>query len=200
LVLLVRDGAYVLTATQVKTIIDFPTQTGDADVHEGDAKSGLHFTALDALIEQLLTIPTGAASIPSASGDGWRNEDPELRVRVERKSVELVVAHYRKQGFAVESVEKESLGWDLNVIKNGRLWFRVEVKGRGGRGDVELTPNEYAAMRDEAIRVSYRLAVVRDALSRAPTLTVFSYGADGWRSADGTILNLTEKLGVVCHF
>jgi len=164
-------------------------------------------SCLSALVKKgaLVRVKRGTHRIPPSGlagsrDDGWPAQDPELRARVERVSVDVVVAHYRKGGFTVRSVEKENLGWDLNVTKNGRLSFRVEVKGRGGRGDVELTPNEYAAMRNKKDRVSYRLAVVRDALSLSPVLTLFAYDSDGWRSTDGAILSLTEKTGAVGHF
>jgi len=49
------------------------------------------------------------------------------------------------------TAQQENFGWDLDVTKSGRL-LRVEVKGRGGQGVVELTPKEYAAMRDKKLR------------------------------------------------
>jgi len=124
---------------------------------------------------------------PSPPDDDWPTPDPELRAKVERASVGVVGAYYRKEGFTVRSVEKENLGWDLNVTKSGRL-FCVEVKGRAGRGAVELTPNEYAAMRDKKMRLSYRLAIVQGALSDSPTLRLFAYQpvSDRWQRLAST--------------
>jgi Domain of unknown function (DUF3883) len=108
---------------------------------------------------------------------------------------------HRKEGFTVQLVEKENLGWDLNVMKSGRL-FRVEVKGRAGRGAVELTPNEYAAMQEKNIRLSYRLAIVHDALSHSPALTLFAYEpvSKRWQTPFGVNLSLREKMGAVATF
>jgi hypothetical protein len=133
--------------------------------------------------------------------DEWPTQDPELRAKVEKAAVDVVIAYYRKDGFTVQSVERENLGWDLHVTKSGRL-FRVEVKGRAGLGDVELTPNEYAAMRDKKFRLSYRLAIVRNALSNSPALTLFRYEpvSGTWKGGLDAILTLTEKVGAVATF
>jgi hypothetical protein len=138
---------------------------------------------------------------PPPPDDEWPTHDPELRAKVEKASVDVVRAYYRRDGLTVRSVEKENLGWDLNVTKSARL-FCVEVKGRAGRGAVELTPNEYAAMRDKKIRLSYRLAIVQDALSDSPTLTLFAYQpvSERWQSAFRVILSLRERMGAVATF
>jgi hypothetical protein len=145
--------------------------------------------------------PDADASARPAPDDGWPTQDPKLRAKVEKASVEFVVAHYRQSGCTVQSVEKENLGWDLNVTKNGRL-FRVEVKGRAGDGAVEVTPNEYAAMRNPNIRMSYRLAIVHDTLTSSPTLTLLAYAPalDAWLSELGVKLRIKEMTGAVLAF
>jgi hypothetical protein len=87
--------------------------------------------------------------------------------------------------------QKDNCGWDLEFAQGG-LTLCVEVKGLSGAAlGVELSPNEYAAMK-RAMNKSfsegaYRLAVVRNALT-APELFLFAH-------ASGTdwICELTSK-------
>jgi hypothetical protein len=57
-------------------------------------------------------------------------------------------------------------------------------------------------MRDKKLRLSYRLAIVQDALSHSPTLTLWAYQPvlDKWQSAVGAILSLREKMGAIATF
>ncbi|WP_162530936.1 DUF3883 domain-containing protein [Rhodovastum atsumiense] len=132
---------------------------------------------------------------------GGRSQDPETRARVERAAVDLVTTQYEHDDWDVESVESDNKGWDLEVTRAGML-LRVEVKGLSGEGAVELTPNEYEAMRSKDKRMSYRLAIVWNALSRAPTLTIFSYepGTEAWRSDDGRKLHFKDLIGARVKF
>lgn len=125
---------------------------------------------------------------------------PEVRKRVELAAEDAVVAYYEAQGWDVERVGEQNLGWDLNVTRGARR-LRVEVKGRGGRGAVELTPNEYRSMSDVKLRMSYRLAVVFEAVS-SPKVTIFRYmpGDDAWCSDTGDVLKLREMMGAVASF
>lgn len=137
---------------------------------------------------------------PNAGG-GPRQADPELRAMIEVTAVRAVQAHYEARGCTVESVEDENLGWDLNVTCGARL-FHVEVKGRGGVGSVELTPNEYRTMTDKRTRMSYRLAIVHDALTPSPRLTTFQFspGDDAWLSDQEDRLSLRSMTGAVASF
>jgi hypothetical protein len=143
----------------------------------------------------------GRASSHKGHGAGWPTVDPELRAEVEMRAVEHVIAHYKRLGWTTESVEDENLGWDLDVRNGGRL-LRVEVKGRRGVGAVELTPHEFEAMRGTKTRMSYRLAIVHNALSASPTMTIFEYApaSDTWVSAGGAMLALREKTGAIVSF
>jgi hypothetical protein len=158
-------------------------------------------------METLLSYIGGAPSIgfaqTSANSHGRgppRQNDPELRARVEAEAIAAVRAHYEAIGCMVESVEDENLGWDLNASRGARL-FRVEVKGRSGAGAVELTPNEYRVMTDKHVRMSYRLAIVHDALITR-RLTIFQYapGEDAWLSDRGDRLKLLPMTGAVVSF
>jgi len=62
---------------------------------------------------------------------------------------------------------------------------------------VDLTPNEYAAMR--AYQESYRVCVVTNALT-APYLEVFSYSPDSrqWESPERRVLNIQEIIAARC--
>jgi hypothetical protein len=158
---------------------------------------------MDTLLSYIGGTPSiGFAQTPAKSRGGGppRQNDPELRALVEVEAVRAVQAHYEAIGCLVESVEDENLGWDLNVSRGARV-FRVEVKGRSGTGAVELTPNEYRAMNDKHVRMSYRLAIVHDALT-TPQLTIFQYapGEDAWLSDRGNRLKLRPMTGAVVSF
>ena len=72
----------------------------------------------------------------------------------------------------------------------------VEVKGcSGGAGQVELTPNEYAAMC--RCRNVYRLAIVKRALDY-PQLSIvrFNKSDETWRDQKNRKVRLDERKGV----
>lgn len=123
--------------------------------------------------------------------------DPLLRQKVERIAVETTTAHFTRLGYTVDSVEQDNIGWDLNAV-SGKRELRLEVKGLSGdQIVVELTPNEYKAMK--AYLDSYRICVVTSALAQ-PRLEVFAYSTDSrrWESAEGRVLNLQEIIAVRC--
>lgn len=137
---------------------------------------------------------------PASSPDGAAGTyqpDPLQRSRVERIAVEVVAAHFGSLGYAVTSVERDNLGWDLNAT-TGRRELRLEVKGlSGSRVAVELTPNEYAAMR--AHRDSYRLCIVSEALAE-PRLSIFAYSLEArrWQDASERVLDVSESVAARC--
>jgi hypothetical protein len=68
--------------------------------------------------------------------------DFERRKSVERRAIELTVAHYEELGYIVDSVQNENKGWDLDARLGDRL-LRLEVKGLSQTELlIELTPNE----------------------------------------------------------
>ena len=95
---------------------------------------------------------------PSCQSPG-RQPDPALRKQVEMAAVRHVIEHYERRGFSCRSVERDNVGFDL-VCGKEALELLVEVKGCSGYADVELTPNEYAAMNQHRNRDRYRLAIV----------------------------------------
>ncbi len=144
---------------------------------------------------------SGPKRKPPVNGGGWPRQDPGERAKIEKAASATVQAHFEAQGWDVERVEEENLGWDLNVTCGGRLLI-VEVKGRSGEGSVELTANEYRAMSDEKLRMSYRLAIVFDALSGYPRLTIFEYAPGGkvWVSDGGDTLSLRPMTSAIASF
>ena len=127
--------------------------------------------------------------------DAPRQSDPLLRAKVEKAAIEHVTRHY--SGYECQSVERENKGWDLEFTRGARKLL-VEVKGcSGDLGHVELTPNEYRAMRDRRCRHAYRLAIVTRALE-APRLSIISFnGSDKtWRDQDDREVRLEERTGV----
>ena len=109
-----------------------------------------------------------------------RKSDPFLRAKVEEAAIECVRNYYT--AYECVLVERDNRGWDLEFTCDD-VRLLVEVKGcSGDAGRVELTPNEYKAMRDRRNRNVYRLAIVTRALDD-PQLSIVSFNEsdDTWR-------------------
>jgi hypothetical protein len=95
--------------------------------------------------------------------------------------------------------QKDNCGWDLEYARAGRS-LCVEVKGLSGAAlGVELSPNEYAAMK-RAMNKSfsegeYLLAIVRNALT-APELFLFAHagGTDWMCELTSKHISVTERI------
>lgn len=125
-----------------------------------------------------------------------RQQDPDKRAQLERAAVNEAIRWYRKQGFKVESVEKDNLGWDLEA-KSASVTWKIEVKGlSGSEVAVELTPNEFSAMRKVSLRPVYRLFVVTHGLSRPKGHEFFYSGKDScWKDREHRILEIRRVVG-----
>ena len=136
-------------------------------------------------------VPAGVGGVP-------RQLDPTWRARVERAAVDFVIADYESRGFECDSVEADNKGWDLEVTR-GAVKLLVEVKGCSGDSrQVELTPNEYAAMGHRRYREIYRLAVVTRALEeqqRRLSMVRYNGSDDTWRDQDGRRVRVKELTG-----
>jgi hypothetical protein len=137
--------------------------------------------------------------LPHTAGDlpPPHQPDPLLRQKVEKIAVETTTKHFTRLGYTVDSVEQDNIGWDLNAV-SGKRELKLEVKGLSGEQIVvELTPNEYKAMKTHT--ASYRICVVTNALAE-PSLAVFGYTPDSgkWETAEGRVLNLQEIIAVRC--
>ena len=124
-----------------------------------------------------------------------RQADALKRIAVEKKAIEIVSAHYTYLGYAVESFEKDNVGWDLTAT-NKRSVLKLEVKGLSGSIiSTELTPNEYKNLKND--NKCYRICIVSNALVK-PKLQIFYYSNDTqkWSSDDGSILYFMEMISV----
>ncbi|MFE9690589.1 DUF3883 domain-containing protein [Micromonospora sp. NPDC005806] len=91
---------------------------------------------------------------------------------VEDAATKAVTQAYEDEGWTVEDVSTEKLGWDLTCTHPGGAIVKVEVKGVSGiRPAVLLTTNEVRAARHEE---EWVLTVVTRALSSRPEITEFS--------------------------
>lgn len=143
----------------------FPTQS---QVWYGDPVN----QEVEQYLEQVngLIRPGAQQGIPAASRPTY-TADPWLRTKIETSAVESVRSMLEARGYTLNSVERDKLGWDLDAVR-GEERLRVEVKGhRGTDIHFELTPNEFAALK--AYASSYRIGVVRDALSDTPSTVLF---------------------------
>lgn len=139
----------------------------------------------------------GGKSVSARRGSA-RQQDPIKRAQVEKVAIETATAYYEKMGYAVVSVEKDNLGWDLEASKD-KLTLLLEVKGLSGSQTIaEITPNEYRQMNGNR-RADYRLCIVTSTLS-TPGLRVFSLNhiTGKWVSdADESVLSIKERIGAV---
>ena len=134
---------------------------------------------------------------PKRPGFAPHQLDPLLRQRVELIAVETTVSHFKRLGYRLNSVERDNLGWDLSAVA-GKRDLKLEVKGlSGARLVVELTPNEYSAMREH--EDSYRICVVTNTLT-APRLSIFAYSPDSrqWMSSKRQVLDVQEIVAARC--
>ncbi|WP_332122606.1 protein NO VEIN domain-containing protein [Azorhizobium caulinodans] len=102
----------------------------------------------------------------------------------------------------VSSVEKDNVGWDLNVVAPTGAVLKVEVKGLSGRDVVvELTPNEYEKMKDPAHRADYVIYIVTEAGTSGARSHIFRYNAEIskakeliWVACDGRQLKIQDRV------
>ena len=135
----------------------------------------------------------GSPSRGRSAGGMSRQSDPILRDEVEKAAIQHVMDYHT--GYECISVESENKGWDLE-FRRGAVTLLVEVKGCSGVGQVELTPNEYSAMRSSRYRESYRLAIVLHALV-SPSLSIIRFnGSDkSWRDQHDRKVKFTKVTG-----
>ncbi len=128
----------------------------------------------------------GNAAVGDAPHGGTgrpRTPDPVHNAEVEAAAVGAVRKHF--EGWVIKDRQKDNCGWDLEP-RRGDETLCVEIKGlSGSQIAVELTPNEYDAMkraRDTSFKAEYRLAVVTDALGCQPKLWLFTHDSGHrWR-------------------
>lgn len=120
-----------------------------------------------AVLEKLLP-PQPQKITVTASGAGFGN--PTTNAEVEAAGMKAVTRHYKRDGWRVQDVSKQNVGWDLTCTAPDGDVHRVEVKGVSGLAPkVLLTRNEERSAREDP---GWRLAVVTKALVE-PTLHFF---------------------------
>ena len=164
---------------------------GQANIWYADTPEG------KPVVKSVLALVNGAPRPPAAKRG---KTDPEHKAKVEKAAIKVVCQHYTKLGYAVDSVEKDNVGWDLEIRFGGRVRFRIEVKGLSGSGiGVGLTPNEYNKFKENA--EDYRLAIVTDALSGTSKLLFcrFSAEQDKWivDGQDGHEIKIEPRTGAM---
>lgn len=143
---------------------------------------------------------SGTSKKPVPSPAPSRTSDSELRRKIESIAVGLAEKYYSspEQGSrVVTSVELLAKGWDLEA-QGPDDTLLIEVKGTSrDEPVVELTPNEYGAMRRH--KRHWALFIVADCLGSTPKIYDFRYMRDTrrWETMNGDILNDTPKTGAV---
>lgn len=96
---------------------------------------------------------------------------------IERIAVEVATKSLESEGYKVESVESQNLGYDLKARKpdpkNPELATSirfVEVKGRAFKGEIALSQNEYKTA--ERLKQDYWLYVVFQCATDDPSLNI----------------------------
>ncbi len=103
------------------------------------------------------------------SGAGFGT--PEENRLVEKAACNAVKDYFRKRKHRIRSREKENLGYDFDIICDGRI-LHVEVKGvSGSRLKFPITSNEVACAKFDR---AFHLAVVTEARSGKPLVHLFT--------------------------
>ena len=126
-----------------------------------------------------------------------KNNDAELKKEIENIAVRIVTEYYSKIGYLVKSVEKDNVGWDLEITHN-KITLKVEVKGTSSKDiSVILTSNEYSKMNQYINQ--YRLGIVTNCLD-TPELHIFSYSDEmnGWVDLQGNLLQIEQVISARC--
>lgn len=144
------------------------------DITTADAKALLAAGRLAKKQETLATVRNAVARAPSltdkvaAVGAGFG--DSETNRKVERAAVEAVTRKFEEEGWNVQSVEQEKLGYDL-VCTRSRTKRHIEVKGiQGSKVAFLITAAEVRQWRGNPL---CQIAVVTSAL-RKPSVTMFT--------------------------
>lgn len=132
-----------------------------------------------------------AAGKPRITPPG-RNSDPDARRAVELFAMDWALKYFD----GAKDVSLACKGWDVEALADGEDIY-IEVKGISGASvNFELTPNEYAKMKEHRSR--YYLFVVTQACTKQARASIFRFKEEGggfWVSEEGGKLKLTERVG-----
>jgi Domain of unknown function (DUF3883) len=192
-------------------LFDIPTAQSNGKGNLG--QSPVWYGGSNTFRSKVLDYIRAGGQLPAAkrSASPPKNLDPEARKRIENAAVAHATHYYRsKEGGrrAVESVEGDNCGWDLTVTAANGEVLKVEVKGLGGRGCVvELTPNEFNAMRSSEHRCEYVVYIVTEAETPRARRHVFRLRRDEgtarapvWAAADGRRLRIKQMTAAHLSF
>lgn len=150
------------------------------------------------IVTRVLRVISGKYEVLRKKSGRVEQQDQERKARVEMAAIRVCCDHFERLGYAIKSVEKDNVGWDLEAIL-GKTKLLIEAKGLSGSNpSIELTPNEFRAFSEKS--ASYRLGIVVDALSR-PRLLMCRYSKEreAWIEEGDSILNLDviTKIGAI---
>jgi hypothetical protein len=121
-----------------------------------------------------ITFLAHALVLPSSDPEDQKRRDKEI----EMIAMRVAIAYEESQGATVKDVstkEQASIaglgeypGFDLHSLRPGNVERAIEVKGRAGVGDVDISENEWAKACN--LRERYWLYVVFDCSSAQPRL------------------------------
>ena len=191
----------VLLSPDARPIFVKPSQPRDGTSWPGQQKV-FYPKAGSPALNRLETILAGIAFADVSSGKtpkrkakpnrpSWQ-EDVELRKRIETAAVVAVGRKLEGAGYAIRSVEKDNIGYDLVAIRDDEV-LHIEVKGRSGT-DVcaDLSPNEFDCLkryeRQREPEAHYRIAIVTDALLKPAVheFVLMKGQKSGWCTLDGS--------------
>jgi hypothetical protein len=146
-----------------------------------DVRQTANKKAVRKLIEnQLKTLRSKAIAGPSAETVPDPENDPidplrtfgtpEHRRKVEKSAEKAVVADYFERGFGDKDVTKKNRGYDYVFTKNGKVRL-VEIKGTSGKEERFFMTRKEFGFR---MHPDWRLAMVTDALSAKPRVTIYN--------------------------
>ena len=95
---------------------------------------------------------------------------PEHRRKVEKAAEKAVIADYARRGFDDEDVTMKKRGYDYVFTKKGKEQL-VEIKGTSGKEERFFMTRREFGFRQHP---DWRLAMVTEALSTKPRLTIYS--------------------------
>ncbi|NKX31583.1 DUF3883 domain-containing protein [Alteromonadaceae bacterium A_SAG1] len=125
------------------------------------------------VIDYISEFESNDDTFENKKGFGKGKCDPEKNKVVEQAAIDFVSDYYVSKGFEITSVEADNVGYDLLAVSKAEKLY-IEVKGLSGKSRrVGISPNEYDFFSQR--KPSYVLAIVSEALSNNPRLTLCQY-------------------------